>query len=969
MLCDLVITFSGWNIPVQETGTHAFGVYIVVYIELERNETFIVCLLCNEGLVPFSLHDTHNLLIKIKKKRSLVCMTEKNLWNCSGDELLKEFRTDSRGLSTERAEEIRSEKGENVLQEGKRKSTLQVFLSQFCDLLVIILIIAAVISMFSDNIESTIVILAVLVMNAVLGTVQHVKAERSLDSLKQLSSPNAKVMRDGVKQELPSREIVPGDIVLLEAGDMIVADGRILRNFSLQVNESSLTGESTNVEKSDAVIEGSVPLADRTNMVYSGSLVTYGRAEVLVTGTGMDTELGKIAGLMNAAKERKTPLQESLDKFSARLAAFIMIVCALVFVLCIYRKMAVLDSMMFAVALAVAAIPEALGSIVTIVQAFGTQKMAKENAIIKNLKAVESLGCVSVICSDKTGTLTQNKMTVQEIYVDGGLYKPEELDIRNQLHRYLLYDSVLTNDSSIVDGKGIGDPTEYALLEMFRKVHMMSDGAGSSAPAGSHMDSEIYIPVGNIKWRLQEDILRNCMNRMEEVPFDSDRKLMSTKYMLHGVPTILTKGAVDVLLDRCVSVRYSDGIRPMTDEERAKIKAQNKAFSENGLRVLSFAYKESDEVLDVDAEYGFTFLGLVSMVDPPRPESVAAVADARRAGIKPVMITGDHKITAVAIAKQIGIYEDGDMALTGEELDALSDEELARDITKISVYARVSPENKIRIVDAWQKNGNIVAMTGDGVNDAPALKKADIGVAMGITGTEVSKDAAAMILSDDNFATIIKAVSNGRNVYRNIKNAILFLLSGNTAGILAVLYTSIAALPVPFAPVHLLFINLLTDSLPALAIGMEPADPALLSEKPRDPKKGIMTSDFMAKMISEGLLIAIATMTAFHLGLADSSAKATTMAFATLTLARLFHGFNCRSDESIFKLGFKSNKYSIYAFAAGVLLLAAVLFIPGLHSMFSVVTLPVVSVLEIAGLAFAPTVIIQSVKVIRGKRR
>lgn len=917
-------------------------------------------------------------------------MTEKNFWNCSGDELLKEFKTDSRGLSTERAEEIRSEKGENILQEGKRKSTLQVFLSQFCDLLVIILIIAAVISMFSDNIESTIVILAVLVMNAVLGTVQHVKAERSLDSLKQLSSPNAKVMRDGVKQELPSREIVPGDIVLLEAGDMIVADGRILRNFSLQVNESSLTGESTNVEKNDAIIEGSVPLADRTNMVYSGSLVTYGRAEVLVTGTGMDTELGKIAGLMNAAKERKTPLQESLDKFSARLAAFIMIVCALVFVLCIYRKMAVLDSMMFAVALAVAAIPEALGSIVTIVQAFGTQKMAKENAIIKNLKAVESLGCVSVICSDKTGTLTQNKMTVQEIYLDGKLYKPEELDSHNQLHRYLLYDAVLTNDSSIVDGKGIGDPTEYALLEMFRQVHMMP---GNNVPVTEVPDpisnrksgNKRSEPISNRKssdkvpdsigqsgpgaWNLSEDVLRDCMDRMEEVPFDSDRKLMSTKYLLHGVPTILTKGAVDVLLDRCVSVRYSDGVKPMTDEEKAKIKAQNKAFSENGLRVLSFAYKESDEVLGVDTEYGFTFLGLVSMVDPPRPESMAAVADARRAGIKPVMITGDHKITAVAIAKQIGIYEDGDMALTGEELDALSDEELARDITKISVYARVSPENKIRIVDAWQKNGNIVAMTGDGVNDAPALKKADIGVAMGITGTEVSKDAAAMILSDDNFATIIKAVSNGRNVYRNIKNAILFLLSGNTAGILAVLYTSIAALPVPFAPVHLLFINLLTDSLPALAIGMEPADPSLLSEKPRDPKKGILTSDFMAKMLSEGLLIAIATMTAFHLGLSVSSAKATTMAFATLTLARLFHGFNCRSEESMFKLGFRSNKYSVYAFLAGVAFLVAVLFIPGLHSLFSVVSLGVADVLKIAGLAFAPTAIIQIIKAIQDKRR
>ena len=881
-------------------------------------------------------------------------MTEKNFWNCSGDELLKEFKTDSCGLSTVRAEKIRSEKGENILQEGKRKSTLQVFLSQFCDLLVIILIIAAVISMFSDNVESTIVILAVLVMNAVLGTVQHVKAERSLNSLKQLSSPNAKVMRDGVKQELPSREIVPCDIVLLEAGDMIVADGRILKNFSLQVNESSLTGESTNVEKNDAIIEGSVPLADRTNMVYSGSLVTYGRAEVLVTGTGMDTELGKIAGLMNAAKERKTPLQESLDKFSARLAAFIMIVCALVFVLCIYRKMAVLDSMMFAVALAVAAIPEALGSIVTIVQAFGTQKMAKENAIIKNLKAVESLGCVSVICSDKTGTLTQNKMTAQEIYLDGNLYKPEELDYHNQLHRYLLYDAVLTNDSSIVDGKGIGDPTEYALLEMFRQV-----------PVGSG----ISVPVGNMEWSLKEDVLRDCMDRMEEVPFDSDRKLMSTKYLLHGVPTILTKGAVDVLLDRCVSVRYSDGVKPMTDDEKARIKAQNKAFSENGLRVLSFAYKESDEVLGVDTEYGFTFLGLVSMVDPPRPESVAAVADARRAGIKSVMITGDHKITAVAIAKQIGIYEDGDMALMGEELDALSDEELARAITKISVYARVSPENKIRIVDAWQKNGNIVAMTGDGVNDAPALKKADIGVAMGVTGTEVSKDAAAMILSDDNFATIIKAVSNGRNVYRNIKNAILFLLSGNTAGILAVLYTSITALPVPFAPVHLLFINLLTDSLPALAIGMEPAEPSLLSEKPRDPKKGILTSDFMAKMLSEGLLIAVVTMTAFHLGLPESSAKATTMAFATLTLTRLFHGFNCRSEESMFKLGIRSNRYSVYAFLAGVAFLAAVLFIPGLHSLFSVVILGAADVLKITGLAFAPTVIIQIIKIIQDKSR
>lgn len=876
-------------------------------------------------------------------------MTQKEDWNYSTQELLQKFDVTEQGLNNARVEETRRQTGENILQEGKKKSTLEVFLGQFCDLLVVILIIAAIISMFSGNVESTIVILLVLIMNAVLGTVQHIKAQRSLESLKQLSAPNAKVIRNGVKQEIPSKEIVPGDIVMLEAGDMIVADGRILHNYSLQVNESSLTGESTNVEKTDMVIEGKAALADRVNMVYSGSLVTYGRAQVLVTGTGMKTELGKIAGLMNAAKERKTPLQESLDKFSGRLAMLIMIICAVVFCLCIYRKMTILDSLLFAVALAVAAIPEALGSIVTIVQAFGTQKMAKENAIIKDLKAVESLGCVSVICSDKTGTLTQNKMTVQQIYIDGKVYEPKELDITDQTQRYLLYDAVLTNDSSIVEGKGIGDPTEYALLEMFRNIRVES--------------SDFFGSAG-----IYEDILRKSMDRMEEVPFDSDRKLMSTKYSLHGVPTILTKGAVDVLLDRCTSVRYSDGIRPMTESEKEKIRKQNRIFSENGLRVLSFAYKESDEPLSVDTEYNFIFLGLISMVDPPRPESVEAVADAKKAGIRPVMITGDHKITAVAIAKRIGIFEDGNIALTGAELDALTDAELDDRITKISVYARVSPENKIRIVEAWQRKGNIVSMTGDGVNDAPALKKADIGVAMGITGTEVSKDAAAMILSDDNFATIIKAVANGRNVYRNIKNAILFLLSGNTAGVFSVLYTSIMGLPVPFAPVHLLFINLLTDSLPALAIGMEPADERLLDEKPRDPKTGIMTRDFIMTMIAEGVLIAVVTMTAYHIGIAGNPAKASTMAFATLTMARLFHGFNCRSKESIFEIGLGSNKYSLYAFAAGVCLLALVIFVPFLHSVFSVENLSATAIAQIIGLSFIPTVIIQLVKLCRNKK-
>ena len=866
----------------------------------------------------------------------------KDWYQKTEEEVLEALHTSKEGLSATEAAGLLASKGENILEEGKKKSTLQVFAEQFRDLLVVILIAAAIISMLSGNVESTIVIVAVIVLNAVLGTVQHEKAQKSLASLKSLSSPTAKVIRDGQKIEVASKGVVPGDILLLEAGDMVVADGRILNNYSLQVNESSLTGESTNVDKEEGTLDTEAPLADRTNMVYSGSLVTYGRAVVAVTGTGMDTEIGKIASLMNATKEKKTPLQVSLDQFSSRLAMVIMVICALVFLLSIYRKMPLLDSLMFAVALAVAAIPEALSSIVTIVQAMGTQRMAKENAIIKELKAVESLGCVSVICSDKTGTLTQNKMTVQEIYVDGKVCRPNELDLRNQLHRYLLYDAVLTNDSSIVEGKGIGDPTEYALLEMAGKVS------------------------------LSHDLIREMMRRLEEIPFDSDRKLMSTKYHLHGVPTILTKGAVDVLLYRTTQIRTSEGVRELTEKDRENILEQNMRFSENGLRVLAFAYKEveEDHVLSLNSENDFIFIGLISMVDPPREESKEAVADAKRAGIRPVMITGDHKITATAIAKQIGIFEKGDMAVTGAELDAMTDDELDKNISKTSVYARVSPENKIRIVDAWQRRGNVVSMTGDGVNDAPALKKADIGVAMGITGTEVSKDAASMILADDNFATIIKAVANGRNVYRNIKNAIQFLLSGNMAGILSVVYTSIMALPVPFAPVHLLFINLLTDSLPAIAIGMEPAEHGLLDRKPRDPKEGILSKDFMLKILVQGALIAVCTMTAFHIGLKHGSAStASTMAFCTLTLSRLFHGFNCRSRHSIFRLGFASNWYSLGAFLAGVILLSLVMFVPILEKLFSVTPLSGIQVGIVYGLAVIPTIIIQLAKVIKENRK
>ena len=867
----------------------------------------------------------------------------------SKEELIKELgANEKQGLTNKVAQEKLAQVGPNALIEGKKKGILEVFLEQFKDLMVIILIVAAVISAFTGNLESTAVIIVVLILNAILGTVQHVKAEKSLEALKSLSAPVAKVLRDGKKQEIAAKDVVPGDILLLEAGDLVTADGRILDNFSLQVNESSLTGESTNIDKLDTTFDKEVPLGDRVNMVYSSSLVTYGRANVLVTATGMDTEIGKIATLMNETKERRTPLQVSLDQFSSRLATAILIFCALILGLQMWRGQPLLDALLFAVALAVAAIPEALSSIVTIVQAMGTQKMAKEHAIIKNLAAVESLGSVSVICSDKTGTLTQNKMIVEDIYIGGKVLKPEELNLSNQLHRYLLYDVVLNNDASLSDGKKIGDPTESVLLEMYRKV-----------PG---------IDLGNGKLGLSESELRNHLDRLEEVPFDSDRKLMSTKHLIHTVPTIFVKGAIDILLKRCINIRFGDKVRPLTEQDRKNILAQNNHFSENGLRVLAFAYKESDEELSADTEKDLTFIGLVSEMDPPREESVAAVARAKEAGIRTVMITGDHKVTAVAIAKKIGIFNDGDIALTGLELDALSDEELDQEIEKVAVYARVSPENKIRIVNAWQRKDHIVSMTGDGVNDAPALKKADVGVAMGITGTEVSKDAASMILTDDNFATIIKAVANGRTVYENIKNAIGYLLSGNLSAIITVLFASIAGLPVPFVAVQLLFINLVTDSLPALAIGMEPGNPDILKRKPRDPKASLLDKPFVTQISTQGFLISLSVITAFLIGLKDSPAIACTMAFSTLTFARLLHGFNCRSQHSIFKIGFKNNWYSLADFALGTALLVLILFVPTLHGLFAVQPLSGQEVWLIVILAIIPTVLIQLVKVIRENR-
>lgn len=847
-------------------------------------------------------------------------------YNKSSEEVLKELESSTDGLSEAQVTDHREKYGENKLQEKKKKSTLLVFAEQFKDLLVIILIVAALISIATGDVESTVVILAVITLNAILGTVQYVKAEKSLESLKKLSAPVAKVIRDGQQLEIPASELVVGDIIKLEAGDVVPSDGRLLEAYSLKINESALTGESEAVEKDPSVIDSEkVALGDQKNMVFSSSLVTYGRGLAVITAVGHDTELGKIADLISNTAERKTPLQVNMDNFSKKLSIIIILICVLVFGLSIYRGETIMDALLFAVALAVAAIPEALSSIITISLAIGTSRMAKENAIVKELKAVEGLGCVSIICSDKTGTLTQNKMTVEDVYC----YPTNK--------QTLLISSIMCNDTAIVDGETFGDPTETAFVDYY-----MANNDDYTEMMATHP-------------------------RIGELPFDSERKLMSTLHDMEGKITMYTKGAPDVLIERCGYFLDANGqVALLNEEEKEKIKQKNFDYSSGGLRVLAFAMKTYDALkeLDFDDEKDLVFIGLEAEMDPPRVESAPAVADCIKAGIKPIMITGDHKVTASAIAKKIGILQDGDKAITGPELDEMDDETLAKELPHISVYARVSPDNKIRIVNAWQELGHIVAMTGDGVNDAPALKQADIGIAMGITGTEVSKDASAMILTDDNFATIIKSVLNGRNIYANIKNAIKFLLSGNAAGIFSVLYASLAGLPAPFAAVHLLFINLLTDSLPALAISMEPSNEELIKDKPRSRDESILTKSFVGEVGFQGILIAIATMAAFYIGYETSTEAAMTMAFSTLCLARLWHGFNSRGKQSIFKLGLTTNVYTIGAFFLGLILLSLVLFVPFLEEVFSVAVLSWAQIGWIALLAFLPTVVIQIKKII-----
>lgn len=862
-------------------------------------------------------------------------------YRLSAAKVMETLGVTEKGLSDEAVVTRRKEQGFNELEDKGRKGPIRVFLEQFKDFLVLILLAAAAISAFLGKFESTLVIIVVVIVNGILGTVQHLKAEQSLKSLKSLSSPNAKVLRNGQKVEIPSREILVGDILYLDAGDFVSADGRILEIYSLQTDESSLTGESVSILKNSEIIEGEhIAIGDRKNMVFSGSFVTYGRAVVIATAIGMNTEIGKIASLLKNAQEKKTPLQVNLDDFGKKLAVLILALSALIFALNLSRGHALIESLLFAVSLAVAAIPEALSSIVTIVLAMGTQKLAKQNAIVRKLPAVEGLGSVSVICSDKTGTLTQNKMKVQTIFVDGKVLDHDELDHDKWLEKKLVQVALLCNDAITVKDKEIGDPTEIALVNL----------------------GEIY--------GLDEERMREDYPRLGEIPFDSDRKLMSTVHKFDGKTMMLTKGALDVMLSRVVSIQKAEGLEPLTQEERTQIEQVNRNFSESGLRVLALAYKEIDDekTIELEDERDLIFIGLISMMDPPREESAPAIASAQNAGIKPVMITGDHKITASAIAKQIGILKDEREAVEGYELDKLSDDALRERVETISVYARVSPEHKIRIVKAWQDKGNVVAMTGDGVNDAPALKQADIGIAMGITGTEVAKDAASMVLTDDNFSTIIKAVSNGRSIFANIKNSIKFLLSGNTAGILTVIYASILALPVPFAPVHLLFINLVTDSLPAIAIGLEPHNENVMKEKPRRKEAHILDKSFGLEVLAEGFIIALSTVIAFHIGLATGDTMvATTMAFATLGFSRLLHGFNSRSKESIFRVGVFTNKTLWLSVIIGFSLMTLVVTLRPLEGVFEVVSLNFGQIITVFGLSLIPLVVVQIYKLLAVK--
>lgn len=833
-------------------------------------------------------------------------------------DVVKELESNAEGITSSEAKNRLERDGYNELKEGSRVPLWKMFLESFKDPLVIVLLIAAIVQMFLGEVVESLIIFLVVILNSVLGVTQTRKAESSLDSLKKLSAPSAKVLRDGKKVTVPVKEIVVGDVVFLEAGDYIPADGRLIEAQTLKVVEGMLTGEAEAVLKHTDKIDEEVGIGDRKNMVFSGATVVYGRGKLVVTQTGMNTEMGKVAALLETAGNKQTPLQQKLDDFGKKLGIIIMILAAAIFAIQVIRgylagsdlKALIFDSFMFAIAVAVAAIPEALSSIVTIVLAVGTKDMAKKQAIVRKLPAVETLGSTGVICTDKTGTLTQNKMTVVDFFMYG-ITKEEvkaEGDSSEQVEAMNL-SSTLCNDADITEaGVELGDPTEVALLRFANKRG------------------------------IDYKELRDKYDRLSEIPFDSDRKLMSTVNSINGNAIMFTKGGPDVVFSR-VSKALDDGDEvEITEEILNKYRKQNEDFSNRALRVLAFALKDvPDEnfVPALDDEVDMTLVGLMAMIDPPREEVYGAVAEATGAGIKTVMITGDHKTTAAAIAKEIGIMKDGDIALTGQELDALSEKELEEKLEHITVYARVSPENKIRIVKAWQEKGYITAMTGDGVNDAPALKQANIGIGMG-SGTDVAKDAAAMILTDDNFKTIVSAVEVGRTVYSNIKKSITYLFAGNLGAIIAILFAVFVGWSNPFTALQLLFINLINDSLPAIALGLEPAEKNIMSEKPRDINEGILQGGTWQAVLLRGVIIGIVVILAQYVGNKVSPELGAAMAFSTVTIARIFQTLPARSDKvTALKLGVFKNIYAIGAIIICLLLYCIVL-IPGVRSIFDI---------------------------------
>jgi len=861
------------------------------------------------------------------------------------DELATDF---SVGLTDQEAEKRLEQYGPNELEQKGRKSIWAMLAEQFSDFLVIILIIAAIISGLLGEVTDSVIILMIVILNAVLGVVQENKAEASLEALKKMAAPNAKVRRNGNPEIVPSAKLVPGDVVVLETGDFVPADIRLLETSNLKIQEAALTGESVPVEKSSEALKAEdIPLGDRINMAYSGSLITYGRGRGIVVETGMSTQMGRIAEMIQTEEGVKTPLQKRLEVLGKTLGIAALAICAVIFLVGVLYGKDIFAMFLTSVSLAVAAIPEGLPAIVTIVLAIGVQRMIERNAIIRKLPAVETLGSATIICSDKTGTLTQNKMTVEKLFYNGGFVDardPQKLDPEKDKHLQILITSgILCNDSQVneVDGekKTIGDPTETALVDLGLRLNMDKRDLDSQA------------------------------QRVDEVPFDSDRKLMTTVHKYGEAYRVYTKGAPDALLERCTRVLADGIIKEMDSDMRLLIQNANDAMAKDALRVLAAAYKDVKSIPDGDKqnalENDLIFVGLFGMIDPPRPEARDAVKLCKRAGIKPIMITGDHRVTAVAIARDLGILEREEEAITGAQLEDMSDEELKQRVKQFSVYARVSPEHKVRIVKAWQEWGQIVAMTGDGVNDAPALKRADIGAAMGIVGTDVAKEAADMVLTDDNFATIVAAVEEGRRIFANILKAIQFLLSCNIGEIFVLLVATLLNWPEVLLPIHILWVNLVTDSLPALALGVDPAEKDIMDRKPRDPNSRVFDSGMVRRILYQGIMVGGLTLAAFRIGLRTSLQVGETMAFAVLALSQLVHSLNMRSNRhSIFKVGLGSNPQLIGAICLSGLLQIAVVTVPFLSGIFKVAPLAAEHWLEVALLSLAPLAIVEIVKLL-----